>query len=91
VERVGADGDEQKPDDGGAGEQRAVAMRREVDGEHDRPQRPCAEAGEPLPPPRRDEECGKAQAGDDTGDLRAHFVTTTAARATCPRVATRST
>jgi hypothetical protein len=44
-----------------------------------------------LHPSPRDQQRREAQAGDDARGLRAHFVTTTIARATCPSVATRST
>ena len=91
AEQEGAADHERDPDDGRAGEQRPVPVRRQVDGEHDRPERPRAQAGEPLHPSRREEQRREAQAGDGARDLRAHFVTTTIARATCPSVATRKT
>ena len=91
AEHEGAAEHERHPDDRRTGEQRPVPVGGQVNGEHDRPERPRAQAGEPLHPSSRDEQRREAQAGYDARDLRAHFVTTTIARATWPSVATRST
>jgi hypothetical protein len=72
-------------------EQRTVPVRSEVDGEQDRPERPGAEAGEPLDSRGGDEQQRESQAADDAADVAGHGVTVTIALATCPCSFTRST
>jgi len=90
-DQVGAGYRQQDAEDRGGSQQRPVPVRGEVAGEHEAPDGPGAEPGEPPGPARADEQRRQAEAADDPGDLRAHGVTTTTARATWPSVATRRT
>jgi hypothetical protein len=70
-----------------------VAVRREVEREHDRAERPGAERREPLHARRRDEqhgEPGRADHASRARELGGHGVTTTTALATWPFAFTRS-
>jgi hypothetical protein len=87
----GARPGEAKPDDRQPAEQRPVPVRGEVDGEQDRPERPGAEAGQPLDTRRRDEQEREPEAADHAADVTGHGVTVTIALATCPCSATRRT
>ncbi len=82
---------EPQADDRQPAQQRPVPVRSEVDGEQDRPERPGAEAGEPLDTRRRDEQQRQAETADDAADVAGHGVTVTTALATCPCSFTRST
>ena len=82
---------EQQADDRQASEQRPVPVRSEVDGEQDRPERPGAEAYEPLDARGRDEQQREPEAADDAAGVAGHGVTVTTALATCPCSFTRST
>src|SRR5205814_7339891 len=80
----GAGSGEAETDDRGGGEERPVSLRKEVDGEADRPERPRREPGETKRPAGCDEEQREPEAADDPagpGELGGHGpgTTTTAA------------
>ncbi len=80
-----------RPNTASAAQQRPVPVRREVDGEQDRSERPRAEAREPLDAGGRHEQEREPEAPDHAAEVPGHGVTTTTARATWPFSATRRT
>jgi hypothetical protein len=94
AEDHGPRGGEQQAEDARGSEQRPVPVRREIEREQKRAERPRAERGEPLQPRGRDEQHGQPSRADHASrarELGGHGVTTTTAFATWPLEFTRST